>query len=130
MHPCHDRLAPSCTTQAQRLVPHLPLVLAHSLDLLLLLFPPAFFVFEVARSPLVLSRLVDELGAVFLEQRHGVEGELVVRVHEGGGAGHDPGGHPFIGLDEVFRELLGDRNELGLEVLGVFDDDRRVDDGG
>ena len=78
----------------------------------------------------MLPGLVDELLAVLLERRDGVEGELIVRGYFLGRTGDDEWGYGFVCLDEVFDELFGYDDKVGLEVFGVLDHELRVDDCG
>lgn len=68
--------------------------------------------------------------ASLFEGRYGVERELIVAVYLNGRARDDELAESFVGFDEVFGDGVRDCNKVGLEVLGIADDKRRVDDCG
>ena len=66
---------------------------------------------------------MDKLLAVFLKGCNCVEGELLVRIDFVSRTWNDPRGDSFICFDKIFVALVGDGDEVGLEVFGVLDDE-------
>lgn len=78
MDPGHDSLAPSRARDAQSFAADFALLICDLIQLPLLLFLAALDVLVLAWRPLLLSALLQELGAVLLERRDGEENELFV----------------------------------------------------
>lgn len=96
MNPDHHSFAPCCPSQTEGFIPELPLIAANTLDFLPLLLLSTLHVLEVAWNPLVLSALVDEFAAVFLESGDRVQRKLVIRCHQVCGAGNDHRRHGLV----------------------------------
>jgi hypothetical protein len=66
---------------------------------------------------------VEKFGAMPFECGNGVQGELVIGVNSLGGAGHDHGGNGLIAFEEILDDLIGDCNEMRLEIFGILDEE-------
>lgn len=80
MHPDHDTFTPPSPSHAQGFATNLALFVGHTIQLSLFFFAAAFDIFVLTRCPLLLSALVDKLGAMLLESHDGKQRELVVMV--------------------------------------------------
>lgn len=81
MHPDHDAFAPPSPSHAQGFAADLALFVGHTIQLSLLFFAATLDIFILAGCPLLLSALVDKLGAILLESHDGKQRELVVMVY-------------------------------------------------
>lgn len=124
MNPDHDTFAPSSPAHAQSLAADLALFVGDAIQLTLLLLPAALDILILTGRPFLLSALVDELGAVLLERHNGKQCELVVMVDFDGGSGHHHGREGFVALNEILLCIRRHGDEVGLEVLGVLDEER------
>lgn len=129
VRPHHYGLAPPGPAQAQRLAPDLLLLARDTVQLLLLLLLAALDVLVLARGPLLLSALLQELGAVLLESRDGEEHELVVLGHLHARPRHHHGRERLVALEEVLPTVDGHYDQMRLQVLGVGNEEGRIHDG-
>lgn len=59
-----------------------------------------------------------------------IQGEFVIGVNGLCGAWHDHGGDGLVAFEEVFHDLVGNCDEMRLEVFGILNEEGGVDDGG
>lgn len=129
VRPHHDGLAPPGPTQPQRLAPDLLLLARDTVQLLLLLLLATLDVLVLARGPLLLSALLQELGAVLLESRDGKEHEFFVLGHLHAGPWHHHGRERLVALEKVLPAVDGHDDQMRLKVLGVGDEKGGIHDG-
>lgn len=80
MHPDHDAFTPTSPSHAQGFAADLALFIGHTIQLSLFFFAAAFDIFVLTRCPLLLSTLMDKLGAVLLESHDGKQRKLIIMV--------------------------------------------------
>lgn len=108
MHQTHDAFAPASPTQPQSLAPNPLLLSLDPLQFLLLLFPPALLKLVVSGHTLPFSDLVHKLLAVFLERRHGIQTEFVVRSDKVCRPRYNHRRDRLIALQKLFHVGVGD----------------------
>lgn len=124
MNPDHDTFAPPSPSHAQSLAADLALFVGDAIQLTLLFLPAALDILILTGRPFLLSALVDKLGAVLLECHNSKQCELVVMVDFDRGPGHHHGREGFVALNEILLCVRRHGDEVGLEVLGVLDEER------
>ena len=65
-----------------------------------------------------------------LERRDSVKCKFVIGIYSHSGTGHDHGAESFVCFEEVFRDGVGDGDEVRFQVFGVLDYEGGVDDCG
>lgn len=119
MNQAHDTLTPTRPAKAKRLTPDTFLLSFGLLDLLRLLLSATLLKLIVAGDPLLLTDLVDELGAVLFKRRHRVKRELVVAGDKYRRTRHHECGQGFIAAHKVLDVVVRDGDQMGFEMLRV-----------
>lgn len=129
MGPDHDGLAPACPSQSQSLAPDLLFFPGDAVEFTLLLLFPPLDVLVLSRRPLLLPALLEELGARLLESRYREEREFVVLGDLDGRPRDHHGSKGLVAPEKVLARVRRHHNQMGLQVLGILDQQTRINDG-
>lgn len=117
MDPSHDGITVSRPAQSQSLAPYSPLLLLELVQLFSLGLCSALGKLPLSGNPSLFSAFVDKLGTELLEDGDCEKSEFVILGQFSGAARDDHLGQGFVGLEVVLYEVVGNGEEVLLQVF-------------